>query len=44
MFPSNFEYVSDNAFENDDEDLSEICDCLQAEQKLWCKHQQFSTL
>lgn len=28
MFPSNLEYISDNASENDDKDLSETYDCI----------------
>lgn len=41
MFPSNLEYVSDNASKNDDENLSETWDYLQTVQKLWYKHQWF---
>lgn len=28
MFPSNLEYINDNVSENDNEDLSEMCDCI----------------
>lgn len=28
MFPSNLEYINDNVFANDNEDISEMCDCV----------------
>lgn len=34
MFPSNLEYKNDNISQNDNEDLNEMCACVQAMQKL----------
>lgn len=28
MFPSNLEYINDNVFANDNEDIGEMCDCV----------------